>query len=141
MKKRQVLPYPMSRVDIVNSITKPYQYQFYRHPTVQENYNEWMKLRKKIPNKNNKTLLIKKNNFPYYLEAPYKHYVAWYNGKWKDSQLHLYKERLQQKYKKAFIFINLPQARSINNLPHFHIISKIPIPCIVLNVMNIEELL
>ena len=141
MKKRPELPYPMSRSDVKKSIMKPRQYQFYRHPTVQENYNEWMKTHEKIHNNNDKTLVIKKNNFPYYLEVPYRHYVAWYNGKWKDPQLHLYKERLQQKYKKAFIFINLPEARSINNSPHFHIISKTPIPCIVLNVKNIEKLL
>ena len=29
MKKRQELPYPMTREDIRKSIMKPYQYQFY----------------------------------------------------------------------------------------------------------------
>ena len=141
MKKRQEIPYPMSGSDIKKSIMKPQQYQFYRHPTVQESYDKWISIHKKIHNDNDKTLIIRKNNFLYYLEVPYKHYVAWYNGKWKDPQLHLYKERLQQRYKKAFIFINLQKGRSINNLPHFHIISKTSIPCTVLNVKNTEKLL
>src|SRR5215211_6790441 len=134
MKRRQELPYPITREDIRKSIMKPYQYQFYQHPVIQREYDKWLKTHKKMHNSNYKTLMIKKNNFPYYLELPYKHYVAWYNGKWEDPQLHLFKERFQQKYKKAFILINLPQRRSINNLPHFHIISKTTIPCIVLNV-------
>ena len=63
MKERPKLPYPMSRSDVKKSIMKPHQYQFYRHPMVQENYNEWMKTHEKIHNNNDKTLVIKKNNF------------------------------------------------------------------------------
>ena len=127
----------MATEDIKRCIKKPYQFQFYRHPKVQQSYDKWLNKNEKIhDNNNDKTLAIKKNNFPYYLETPYRHYVAWYNGKWQDYQFHQYKEILQQKYKKAFIFINLPQTRSVNSLPHFHIISKKQLPCIVLSAKN-----
>ena len=129
----------MTERDIENSIRKPYQFEFYRHPKIQQSYDKWLSENKRVHNnKNDKSLAIKRNNFPYYLEVPYRHYVAWYNGKWEDHQFHLYKEMLQQKYKKAFIFINSQQIRSVKSLPHFHIISKKHIPCIVLNVKDKE---
>lgn len=131
--QKERLTYPLTKNDIKDCIFKSHKYEFYRHPLIQKEYEEWIinNNEDQFRNNNNKTLVIKKNNFPYYLEVPYKHYVAWYYGKWNDSRFYLHKERLQQKYKKAFIFINPQQTRSIKTIPHFHIISRTKVTCTV----------
>jgi hypothetical protein len=70
-----------------------------------------------------KTIIRLKNNYPYNLKPQLEHWIAWSKGyTWKDLEQQYFDKKLPFTQKTAFHWINDPKFRSIQIIPHYHII-------------------
>jgi hypothetical protein len=70
-----------------------------------------------------KTIIRLKNNYPYNLKPQLEHWIAWSKGyTWKDLEQQYYDKRLPFTDTAVFHWINDSRFRSIQSIPHYHII-------------------
>jgi hypothetical protein len=70
-----------------------------------------------------KTIIRLQNNYPYNLKPQLEHWIAWSKGyTWKDLEQQYYDKRLPFTDTAVFHWINDSRFRSIQSIPHYHII-------------------
>jgi hypothetical protein len=70
-----------------------------------------------------RTIIRLKNNYPYNLKPQFEHWIAWSKGyTWKDLEQQYYDKRLPFTDTAVFHWINDSRFRSIQSIPHYHII-------------------
>jgi hypothetical protein len=70
-----------------------------------------------------RTIIRLKNNYPYNLKPQLEHWIAWSKGyTWKDLEQQYYDKKLPFIDTSVFHWINDSRFRSIQSIPHYHII-------------------
>src|ERR1700733_5447424 len=80
-------------------------------------------IQKKLNEYKRKTVIRLKNNYPYNLKPKFEHWIAWSKGyTWNDLEQQLQNKRLRFINSTVFYWINDPKFRSIQSIPHYHLI-------------------
>ena len=77
----------------------------------------------KLDQHKGKTIIRLPNNYPYNLKPKFNHWIAWCKEyTWKDLDKLLEEKRLPFIDNAVFYWINDPKFRSIQSIPHYHLI-------------------
>ena len=108
---------------------------YHRSPMVESEYKQWKEENHDLISilfSDNQFITIRLNDFPYHFEVGLIHYVVWLNPNYfNESEITPRMTKIVKEYVSRFFknsvwvyFRNEPNYRTINYIPHYHVIIK-----------------